>query len=90
MDARSYRLNLLKKSDVFQVDFPDVLQAKTSLVQAAVDSRNELRIMAKSLVGVATDIRDKDWFDKLKKSGFMIILNHKLKSPILSCSASSI
>lgn len=70
MDARSYRLNCLNKSDVFEVDFPDVLQAKTSLVQAAVKSRNELKMTAKSLVRAAIDIRDQDWFEKLKKAGF--------------------
>ncbi|CAF1834510.1 hypothetical protein Bca4012_030426 [Brassica carinata] len=75
MDARSYRLNCLNKSDVFEVDFPDVLQTKTRLVQAAVSSREELKMTAKSLIEVATDIRDKDWFEKLKKSGFVPEIN---------------
>lgn len=75
MDARSYRLNCLNKSDVFEVDFADVLEAKTSLVQAAVKPRDELRMTAKSLVRVAIDIRDNDWFNKLKKSGFLPEIN---------------
>ncbi|KFK31820.1 hypothetical protein AALP_AA6G162600 [Arabis alpina] len=75
MDARSYRLNCLNQSDVFEVDFADVLEAKTSLVQAAEKSRDELKMTAKSLVRVAIDIRDNDWFDKLKKSGFSPEIN---------------
>ncbi|CAN8287634.1 unnamed protein product [Cochlearia groenlandica] len=75
MDARSYRLNCLNKSNVFEVDFADVLQVKTSLVEAAVNSRDELKMTAKSLARVAIDIRDKDWFEKLKKSGFLPEIN---------------
>ncbi|AED94857.1 putative methyltransferase Ppm1/Ppm2/Tcmp, S-adenosyl-L-methionine-dependent methyltransferase [Arabidopsis thaliana] len=75
MDARSYRLNCLNKSDVFEVDFQDVLETKASLVQAAVNSRDELRMTAKSLVRVAIDIRDNDWFEQLKKSGFLPEIN---------------
>ncbi|ESQ44807.1 hypothetical protein EUTSA_v10003240mg [Eutrema salsugineum] len=75
MDARSYRLSCLNKTDVFEVDFPDVLETKTSLVQAAVKAREELKMTAKSLVRVAIDIRDNHWFEKLKKSGFMPEVN---------------
>ncbi|KAL1198718.1 hypothetical protein V5N11_020797 [Cardamine amara subsp. amara] len=75
MDARSYRLNCLNKSEVFEVDFSDVLQVKASLVEAAVKSREELKMTAKSLVRVAIDIRDNEWFDKLKKSGFLPEVN---------------
>ncbi|XP_010442122.1 PREDICTED: uncharacterized protein LOC104760686 isoform X1 [Camelina sativa] len=75
MDARSYRLNCLSKSNVFEVDFQDVLETKTSLVQAAVNSKDELRMTAKSLVRVAIDIRDSDWFEQLKKSGFLPDIN---------------
>lgn len=52
MDARAYRLNCLKDSDVFEVDFPKVLQVKTSLLQAAMESKDEhqhLKETAKSL-----------------------------------------
>ncbi|KAG7536745.1 putative S-adenosyl-L-methionine-dependent methyltransferase [Arabidopsis suecica] len=75
MDARSYRLNCLNKSDVFEVDFQDVLETKASLVQAAVNSRDDLKMTAKSLVRVAIDIRDNDWFEQLKKSGFLPDIN---------------
>ncbi|XP_034676102.1 putative S-adenosyl-L-methionine-dependent methyltransferase BCG_0781c [Vitis riparia] len=74
MDARAYRLSCLKESDVFEVDFPEVLQIKTSLLQAAMEPTNEyqhLRMTAKSLTRVAADIREHDWVEKLQKSGFL-------------------
>lgn len=74
MDARAYRLSCLKESDVFEVDFPKVLQVKTTLLQAAMESTNEhqhLTQSAKSLTRVAVDIRDNDWLDKLQISGFV-------------------
>lgn len=74
MDARAYRLNCLKDSNVFEVDFPKVLQVKTSLLQAAMESKDEhqhLKETAKSLTRVAADIRDNDWLEKLQTSGFV-------------------
>lgn len=74
MDARAYRLSCLKESDVFEVDFPEVLQIKTSLLQAAMEPTNEhqnLRMTAKSLTRVAADIRANDWVEKLQTSGYM-------------------
>lgn len=74
MDARAYRLSCLKDSDVFEVDFAEVLQVKTTLVQAAMDSTYEcqhLTMKAKSLRRVAADVRDDDWLEKLQISGFV-------------------
>ena len=74
MDARAYRLSCLKDSDVFEVDFAEVLQVKTTLLQAAMDStyeRQHLTMKAKSLRRVAADIRDDDWLEKLQISGFV-------------------
>lgn len=74
MDARAYRLSCLKESDVFEVDFPGVLQIKTSLLQTAMEPTNEyhhLRMTAKSLTRVAADIRESDWVAKLQLSGFL-------------------
>ncbi|KAI4316812.1 hypothetical protein L6164_024754 [Bauhinia variegata] len=74
MDTRAYRLSCLKDSDVFEVDFPEVLQAKATLLQAAKESTYEHRqIMskAKSLTRVAADIRENDWLEKLQTSGFL-------------------
>ncbi|KAE8100231.1 hypothetical protein FH972_018154 [Carpinus fangiana] len=74
MDARAYRLNCLKDSNVFEVDFPKVLQVKASLLQAAMESKDEhqhLKETAKSLTRVAADIRENDWLEKLQISGFM-------------------
>ncbi|XP_040996970.1 putative S-adenosyl-L-methionine-dependent methyltransferase Mvan_0910 [Juglans microcarpa x Juglans regia] len=74
MDARAYRLSCLKDSDVFEVDFPKVLQVKTTLLQAAMETTNEhqhLTLKSKSLTRVAADIRDIDWLEKLQISGFV-------------------
>ncbi|KAF8024329.1 hypothetical protein BT93_F1498 [Corymbia citriodora subsp. variegata] len=74
MDARAYRLSCLSKSDVFEVDFPDVLQVKAALIKAALESpddRCELKVIAKSLNRVAADIRDDLWLEKLQESGYM-------------------
>ncbi|KAL6216149.1 hypothetical protein ACLB2K_009375 [Fragaria x ananassa] len=74
MDARAYRLSCLKESNVFEVDFPDVLQIKATLLQAAMDSRNDhqhLMMTAKSITRVEADIRSDDWLEKLQVSGFM-------------------
>ncbi|KAI9201537.1 hypothetical protein LWI28_024980 [Acer negundo] len=73
MDTRAYRLGCLKDSDVFEVDFPEVLQVKATLIQAAMESRDEqqhLKMTAKSLTRVAADIRENDWLEKLQISGF--------------------
>ncbi|XP_057469605.1 uncharacterized protein LOC130758663 isoform X2 [Actinidia eriantha] len=74
MDARAYRLSCLKETDVFEVDFPEVLQMKITTLQAATDSINDnqhVRVTAKSLNRVAADIRDNDWLQKLQISGFV-------------------
>ncbi|XWS21060.1 hypothetical protein CRYUN_Cryun30bG0023000 [Craigia yunnanensis] len=71
MDARAYRLSCLKESDVFEVDFPEVLQVKAALLQAALESTEHLRLMAKSITRVAADIRDNDLLEKLQISGFV-------------------
>lgn len=73
MDTRAYRLGCLKESDIFEVDFPEVLKMKTTLIQEAMDSKEEqqqLRMTAKSLTRVAADIRENDWLEKLQISGF--------------------
>lgn len=74
MDARAYRLSFLKESHVFEVDLPEVLQMKTTLLQAAMEATNDhqhLVVKAKSLSRVVADIRGNDWLDKLQRSGFM-------------------
>ncbi|KAJ6339111.1 hypothetical protein OIU76_008547 [Salix suchowensis] len=74
MDARAYRLSCLKESDVFEVDFPEVLEVKTTLLKAAtetIDGHLHPIITAKSLNRVAADIRNNDWLEKLQKSGFV-------------------
>ncbi|KAK9947078.1 hypothetical protein M0R45_012514 [Rubus argutus] len=74
MDARAYRLSCLKESNVFEVDFPQVLQIKATLLQAAMDSTNDhqcLMMTAKSITRVEADIRSDDWLEKLQISGFM-------------------
>ncbi|KAF8409966.1 hypothetical protein HHK36_002485 [Tetracentron sinense] len=78
MDARAYRLSCLKESNVFEVDFPKLLQMKTTLLEAAMKSANEhqqLTMTAKSLTRVAADIRDDDWLEKLQRSGFLLERN---------------
>ncbi|KAI4374988.1 hypothetical protein MLD38_012914 [Melastoma candidum] len=73
MDARSYRLTFLSKSDVFEVDFPDVLQVKHALIKATMDATDghyQVKITAKSLTRVAADIRNDDWLEKLQLSGY--------------------
>uniref|UniRef100_A0A2P2L112 S-adenosyl-L-methionine-dependent methyltransferase n=1 Tax=Rhizophora mucronata TaxID=61149 RepID=A0A2P2L112_RHIMU len=74
MDTRAYRLGCLKECDVFELDFPEVLQAKTTLLQAALESIDEHqhpRMKAKSLNRVGADIRINDWHEKLLTSGFI-------------------
>ncbi|XAR61767.1 hypothetical protein NMG60_11016279 [Bertholletia excelsa] len=74
MDARAYRLSCLKESDVFEVDFHEVLQMKTTILQAAAESASshqQILITAKSLNRVAADIRENNWLQKLQISGFV-------------------
>ncbi|KAL2894729.1 putative S-adenosyl-L-methionine-dependent methyltransferase [Bienertia sinuspersici] len=74
MDTRAYRLNCLSNSHVFEVDFPQVLQMKASLLQEATVPRVEQQVMemkAKMLSRVEADIRGHDWLEKLKTSGFV-------------------
>ncbi|EYU45159.1 hypothetical protein ABFS82_03G058800 [Erythranthe guttata] len=73
MDARSYRLSCLKESSVFEVDFPEVLQAKATILEAAANSSEEHHhpiMTAKSLTRVAADLAEDDWLEKLQTSGF--------------------
>lgn len=72
MDARAYRLSCLKKCTVFEVDFQELLEVKTALLQEAMGSteHKQKAMTAKSLVRVAADIRDSDWFGKLQRCGF--------------------
>ncbi|XP_073142227.1 uncharacterized protein [Henckelia pumila] len=73
MDARAYRLSCLKESSVFEVDFPEVLQAKTAILEAAVNAIDEQQqpiVKAKSLSRVAADLTEDDWLQKLQISGF--------------------
>ncbi|KAI3464960.1 hypothetical protein Pfo_021623 [Paulownia fortunei] len=73
MDARSYRLSCLKESSVFEVDFHEVLHAKATILEAAVNSRDEHHhpiMTAKSLTRVAADLTEDDWLEKLQISGF--------------------
>ncbi|XP_023002415.1 uncharacterized protein LOC111496264 [Cucurbita maxima] len=73
MDTRAYRLSCLKESDVFEVDFPELLQAKANLIKIAIESPYEHhhhQQIAKSLNRVAADIRSSDWLEKLQSAGF--------------------
>ncbi|OIV97623.1 hypothetical protein TanjilG_12380 [Lupinus angustifolius] len=74
MDTRAYRLSCLKDSDVFEVDFTEVLQVKTTILQAAKESAYDsqhIMSKAKSLTRVAADIRENDWLEKLQIAGFL-------------------
>ncbi|CAI9116752.1 OLC1v1017986C1 [Oldenlandia corymbosa var. corymbosa] len=73
MDTRAYRLSYLKESKVFEVDFPEVMQTKATILQAAAGSttKDQHPVMtAKSLSRVAADLRDNDWLQELQKVGF--------------------
>ncbi|XP_073037451.1 uncharacterized protein [Primulina eburnea] len=73
MDARAYRLSCLKESSLFEVDFPEVLKAKTEILEAAVNAMDEKQqpiLKAKSLSRVAADLTEDDWLQKLQISGF--------------------
>ncbi|KAJ7966750.1 Leucine carboxyl methyltransferase [Quillaja saponaria] len=74
MDTRAYRLSCLKESDVFEVDFAEVLQVKSTLLQAAKESTNNhqhIMLKSKSITRVAADIKGNDWLEKLQLSGFL-------------------
>ncbi|KAL8514381.1 hypothetical protein ACS0TY_013477 [Phlomoides rotata] len=73
MDARSHRLSCLKESSVFEIDFPDVLHAKATIIEAAMNSTDEHHhsiMTAKSLTRVAADLTEDNWIEKLQISGF--------------------
>ncbi|PKA65989.1 hypothetical protein AXF42_Ash010398 [Apostasia shenzhenica] len=72
MDARAYRLSCLKESNVFEVDFPELLQMKAALLQEALGSAEHRKkeLKANSVTSVAADIRDSDWLEKLHIRGF--------------------
>ncbi|OWM80843.1 hypothetical protein CDL15_Pgr006874 [Punica granatum] len=69
MDTRAYRLSFLKDSHIFEVDFDDVLQVKAALIDAAEKDKHS-QVKAKSLTRLAADIREEDWLEKLKQSGY--------------------
>lgn len=69
MDTRAYRLSCLIDSDVYEVDFNDVLQVKAALIEAAGEQKHS-QVKAKSLTSVAADIREEAWLEKLKQSGY--------------------
>lgn len=69
MDTRAYRLSCLKDSDVFEVDFDDVLQVKAALILAAGEEKHS-PMKAKFLTRVAADVREETWLEKLKQSGY--------------------
>lgn len=74
MDTRAYRLSCLTNADIYEVDFPEVLQMKTTLLQAAADNKDEFQkptLAAKSMTRVAADIQGEDWLQKLQNSGFV-------------------
>ncbi|GAB2291292.1 hypothetical protein Dimus_025551 [Dionaea muscipula] len=74
MDMRAYRLGYLKNSDVFEVDFAEVLQVKEHLLQLAAvdqDEKQKHTMTAKTLRRVAADLRDDNWPEKLQSSGFL-------------------
>ncbi|KAL8141201.1 hypothetical protein V2J09_007222 [Rumex salicifolius] len=74
MDTRAYRLDFLSNASVFEVDFGEVLQMKEKILQAAQDSTEEqtrLISKAKSITRVAADLKEGNWLEKLKSSGFM-------------------
>lgn len=78
MDTRAYRLSCLKDSNIFEVDFPEVLQMKTTIVEAAAETTDEQKhqlMMAKSLNRVAADLREKNWLEKLQESGLTLNTN---------------
>ncbi|XP_009594153.1 uncharacterized protein [Nicotiana tomentosiformis] len=75
MDTRAYRLSCLKDSNIFEVDFPEVLQIKTTILEAAAEATNEQNMMVKSLNRVAADLREKDWLEKLQESGLKLNKN---------------
>ncbi|XP_060199680.1 uncharacterized protein LOC132628021 isoform X2 [Lycium barbarum] len=75
MDTRAYRLSCLKDSNIFEVDFPEVLRMKTTILEAATETTDERKhqiMMAKSLNRVAADLREKDWLEKLQESGLKL------------------
>ncbi|XXG81399.1 hypothetical protein AAC387_Pa09g2044 [Persea americana] len=76
MDARAYRLSCLKESNVFEVDFPRLLQMKAALIQEMESTEDQQpKLMAKSLTRVAADIRENDWLEKLQRCGFVLERN---------------
>ncbi|CAO2817808.1 unnamed protein product [Amaranthus hypochondriacus] len=73
MDTRAYRLKCLTNSHVFEVDFPQVLQMKASLLQEATiprEDQQDMEMKAKKLTSVEADIKGQDWLEKLLNSGF--------------------
>lgn len=55
------------------MDFPEVLQAKATIMEAATTSTDEHHhsmMTAKSVTRVAADLTEDDWMEKLQSSGF--------------------
>uniref|UniRef100_A0A803N2Z1 Leucine carboxyl methyltransferase n=1 Tax=Chenopodium quinoa TaxID=63459 RepID=A0A803N2Z1_CHEQI len=66
-------LDCLTNSHVFEVDFPQILQVKASLLQEAMvpkEDQQEMEMKAKMLTRVEADITGHDWLKKLQNSGF--------------------
>lgn len=75
MDTRAYRLSCLKESDIFEVDFPEVLQMKITVLKEARNDQKHPMMTSKSLKRVAADLREKDWLKKLQSSGLELKKN---------------
>uniref|UniRef100_A0A7N0V3Z5 S-adenosyl-L-methionine-dependent methyltransferase n=1 Tax=Kalanchoe fedtschenkoi TaxID=63787 RepID=A0A7N0V3Z5_KALFE len=74
MDTRAYRLGCLKDCSVIEVDLPEVLEVKATLLHSAMSSKIEHCqdvILAKSLTRVAADLTHIDWLARLQSSGFV-------------------
>ena len=71
MDTRAYRLDCLRRSSVFEVDFAELLETKDALLKEVTESGAQKGIiMAESLSRVAADIVKDNWLEKLEKMGF--------------------
>ncbi|XP_047322276.1 putative S-adenosyl-L-methionine-dependent methyltransferase Mvan_0910 [Impatiens glandulifera] len=73
MDTRAYRLTCLKETDVFEIDFPDVLQMKNGILDEAIEQTNGCKraaIISKSLSRIEADISDDNWLKELLLRGF--------------------
>ncbi|CAA3030361.1 S-adenosyl-L-methionine-dependent methyltransferase MMAR_1068 [Olea europaea subsp. europaea] len=63
------RLSCLKESSVFEVDYAEVLQLKTNILEAEANSKDDHQhpiMTAKSVRRVAAYLTEDDWFEKLQ------------------------